>query len=426
MRSLVMKLTVFAAVAMLTAPAFAQTDTYGAKADIVMELRPSKIIESPLGIKLNLAKQVEDIAATAPADQPNLSNIARILAGMVAPTNTDAIKELQKGTGKDMQFFVRLEFTTAEAAKQIVTKAIAGKSGEIQKNGRTYYKLPETTKGFPEGTVSYQVSEKVVELASEGFAFRTETELPFTDGLMAAWNAMPDEALKISVDGVNARALLTSMVNDSKKQFQGNPLAGAIMGLFPTMDNINLSIDLNSANLLTLKMVGADEEKAADINDAFKSLMTLTKPLAKQGLVMIEPKVPQSAAVFGKLVDDMDVTQQGKTVTLHIPRTEGFEDATTEAMPVVQELMNQMTAQAQKARQKARPRVVPARRPRSNVPRGIPYRPLDTVPRVVPAKPPTGGVPNAAPVPKLIPVQPPSAVPSVVPSQPSVPVQPQT
>jgi len=239
------------------------------------------------------------------------------------------------------------------------------------------------------------------------------------------------------------------------------------MGLFPTMDNINLSIDLTSVNLLTLKMVGADEEKAADINDAFKSLMTLTKPLAKQGLVMIEPKVPQSAAVFGKLVDDMDVTQQGKTVTLHIPRTEGFEDATIEAMPIVQGLINQMTAQAQRARQQARPRVVPARPPRRDVPRGIPYRPLDTVPKVVPAKPPTGAVPNVAPVkppasgvpnaapvpklnpvqppsavpaqpptggvpsaapvqPKLIPVQPPSAVPSVVPSQPSVPVQPQT
>ena len=114
------------------------------------------------------------------------------------------------------------------------------------------------------------------------------------------------------------------------------------MDLFPTMDNINLSVDLASTNLLTMTMVGGDDEKAGEINDGFKAMMTMAKPMTIAGLGMIKAQAPEPAAVFEKIVSDMDVKQEGKTVTLHIPRAEGFEDATVEVVPMLQGLIFQM------------------------------------------------------------------------------------
>jgi len=49
MRSLGIKMIALAAVAMLSAPVFAQSDTRSAKADVVAELTPSKIIDFATG-----------------------------------------------------------------------------------------------------------------------------------------------------------------------------------------------------------------------------------------------------------------------------------------------------------------------------------------------------------------------------------------
>jgi len=96
-----------------------------------------------------------------------------------------------------------------------------------------------------------------------------------------------------------------------------------------------------------MKMVGSDEEKSTDINDAFKSMMTLVKPSAKSFLEKFENEVPKPAAVFTKLVDGMDVKQNGKSVTLNIPRPEGFEDATDEVIPMVRGVILRMLLQSQ-------------------------------------------------------------------------------
>ena len=350
MRSLGMKLVVFAAVAMLTAPVFAQTDTYGAKADVVMEIHPSKIIDSPLGKKMEFAKKLAEMSADPAPGQPDLSKLVRVFAGLVAPENVEKMEEIQEGQQNDMKFFVRLEFSTAEAAKQVIAEAMNNNVGKTEKNGRTYYQVPDgqegAEQGFPTGTVMYQVNEKVVELASKEFAYRSDTDSPMTDRLATAWKAMPNKALKISVDGVNARGLMKSLAEDGKKTVGGNPIAGAILDLFPTMDNINLSVDLASANLLTLQMAGSDKDKSVDIHDAFKALMTLVKPGAKQGIdAFIGPQAPEAAAVLGKLVSGMDVTQEGNNVALNIPRPDGFEDATVEVIPVIQMIIVQMALQ---------------------------------------------------------------------------------
>ena len=339
MRSLGMKLLAFAAVAMFVAPVFAQTDTNGTKADVAFELHPGKLISSPMGEKMDFKSRLEDIAAKS--GQFDFSKVDRVVSGLVAPADMENLEKVQSGAENKMEFFVRLEFSDAAEASKLIDEAKEENGGVTEKGGKTYYAPPAEATGMPEGTVMYRVSDKVVELASEGFAYRT-VEMPLTDALAASWKTMPDEAIKLSIDGVNARGLLKSLAEEGKKNLGGNPLAGAVMDLFPTMDNINLSIDLASANLLTMKMVGNDEETAGDINDGFKSMVTMVKPTANAGLGMIEAQAPDAAAVFGKVINGMDVKQDGKDVTLNIPRPEGFADATEEVIPIVQAIVFQM------------------------------------------------------------------------------------
>ena len=335
MRSLGMKMLAFAAVAMLTAPVFAQSDTRGAKADVVFELTPSKIIDSPLGKKMGFA----DTLATRPPGAPDFNSIKRVFAGVIAPESAEKLEGIQQGDNNDLQFFMRIEYSTAEAATEMLTQANAENGGEVERNGKTYYSPPEDAK-MPKGTVMYLADDKTVAMASGGFIDKTG-DAPITADLATAWKTMPDTALKLSIDGVNARALVKSMVKDAKQK-TGEPIAGAILDLFPTMDNINLSLDFASADLLKLNATSSDEDKAGDINAGFKSLVTMAKPVAKQGLTMIEGQAPNAAATFGKLVNGMDVKQSGKSVTLNIPRPEGFEDAVEEFVPVAQQMILQM------------------------------------------------------------------------------------
>jgi len=262
MRSLGMKLLTFAVVAITAAPVFAQSDTRAAKADVVIELRPSKIVKSPLGTKMHFAEQLAAISQAPGA--PGFSDLERVFAGLVAPATSENLGAIQTGEKNDLQFFARLEFGSAESASKMLEQMKLGSEDKVEKNGKTYHSAPKGT-NMPAGTVMFLVNDKVVELASEGFAYRTN-EMPFTDALATAWKAMPD----------------------GKKNAGGNPIAGALIDLLPTMDNINFSLDLASANLLTLNMVGSDEDKATDINDGFQTLLTIAKPGAKQGLAMIE------------------------------------------------------------------------------------------------------------------------------------------
>ena len=338
MRSLGMKLLAVAAVVVIATPVFAQTDTYGAKADVVFELQPSKLTGSPLGKKLDLKSKLE--AVTGQDGGFDFSKVDRVLTGMVAPADVENLEKIQQGAQNEMEFFVRMEFSDPAEVSKLIAEAAEDKANVIEKNGKKYYRPPAGSQELPESTVMYQISDKVIELASEGFAYRT-VEMPLTDALAAAWKTMPDEALKISIDGVSARGLIKSMVKDGKKQAAGNPIAGAVLDLFPTMDNINLSVDLESANLLTMKMVGTDEDASGDIHDAFKSVMTIVKPEAMKGLGVLEAQAPEPAAVFGKVISGMDVKQDGKNVTLHIPRPDGFEDATVQVVPIIQALVLQ-------------------------------------------------------------------------------------
>jgi len=269
MRSLGMKLLAFAAVAILTAPVLAQSDTQGAKADVVFELTPSKIIDSPLGKQMDFANS----PALKPPGGPDLSKVNRVFAGLIAPESSEKLDKIKQGEGNDIQFFMRMEFATAEAAQEMLAEMSNNNGGENEKNGKTYYSPPENA-GTPKGTVFYLANDKTVAMASGGFIDKTDGA-PVTSALATSWKAMPESALKLSIDGVNARSLVKSLVKEGK-QNAGNPVVGAVLDLFPTMDNINLSIDLASADLLKLNMTSSDEAKASDINDGF----ILPQPLA--------------------------------------------------------------------------------------------------------------------------------------------------
>jgi len=314
MRSLTgIKLVVFVAMAILTAPVFAQTDTKAAKADVVFELSLSKFLDLPMVQKSRFDKKVEKAITKSVPNDLYFTKLVRVFACLRLPKNLEKLEDIHTSKGNDMEFLIRLEFATANAAQQMIEKSRA--------EGSTY---------LPADVAIYKVNEKTLELTSKGFAGQSIDAL-LSAPLATAWKAMPDAGLKVSIDSVEARGFLKQLVKAGKKRFDPYPINVAFMDLLLTTDNINLSFDLASANLLTLKVSGSGEDTLTDINDGLKSMLSIVKLALRSATSRVLPAASQPAVVFNKLADDMSVTRNGNTFTLLIPRPEGFDEAVAAA-----------------------------------------------------------------------------------------------
>jgi hypothetical protein len=313
-----------AAVAVMSMPLLAQSDPSAAKADIVFELRPSKLTGSELGKKFGWKELLDQQgAAMASRGEPNMGKVVKVFAGIQSPEKIEDIEKLQRGEG-DLEFFVQVEFSDAEAADEMMKKPMEENSGVVEKNGKKYYKAP-AGKGVPGNAVAYKLNDKTIAMASDGFAYNSS--MPISALATKSWKAMPDEAIRLTIDGVQARDFMKSLAEEGKKNAP-TPMVNAFFDLLPGMDSISLSIDLSSKNLLTMKAVGADQEKASDMGDALQGLLTLGIGPAKQGLAGMKQQDAESAAVLVNLLDGINVKKDSQAVTLSVPRPEGFEDTT--------------------------------------------------------------------------------------------------
>jgi hypothetical protein len=322
MQKMGISLLAMAAVALMSLPTSAQSDTSTAKADIVFEMQPAKLVGSELGKKFGWKQMLDQQgAAMAAQGDPDFGKVVKVFAGIQSPDNMEDIQKLQMGQG-DIQFFVQVEFADAESATTMLKKPMEDNGGVIEKNGKKYYKAPEG-QGVPNNTVAYQVDEKTIAMASDGFAYNSS--MAISAGALKSWKAMPEEAIRLTIDGVQARDFMKSLAEEGKKNAP-TPMVNAFFDLLPGMDSISLSIDLSSKNLLTMNAVGADQEKGSDMGDALQGLLTLGIGPAKQQLGALKQQDAESAAVLMNLLDGINVKKDDRSVVLSIPRPEGFED----------------------------------------------------------------------------------------------------
>lgn len=322
MQKLGISLLACAAIALTSAPVLAQTDTSAAKADIVFEIQPAKMTGSDLAKKFGWKEMLDQQgAAMASRGEPNFGKVVKVFAGVQSPENIEDIQKLQMGQG-DLEFFVQVEFEDAESATSMLKKPMEDNGGVVEKNGKKYYKAPEG-KGGPGNAVAYQVNDKTIAMASEGFAYNSS--MAISDGALKSWKAMPAEAIRLTIDGVQARDFMKSLAEEGKKNAP-TPMVNAFFDLLPGMDSISLSVDLSGKNLMTMNAVGADEEKGSDMGDALQGLLTLGVGPAKQQLAALKQQDAESAAVLVNLLDGINVNKDGRSVVLNIPRPEGFED----------------------------------------------------------------------------------------------------
>ncbi len=316
---------------LVASPLLAQSDT-AAKAAIVFDVRMEKVTNSPLGKALALKEQMASMPRDP--DGPDMSKLVRIYAATTAPEGMEELQQVQMGQ-MPLDFFVRFEFDSAEAAESMMVKPKEKNGGSFEKNGVTVYKAPEGG-DMPANIVIYSPSDKTVEMGTESFAFRADSK-PFTDGAKAAWGKAADEAVRLAIDMESAKNLIEQVVAQGKQS--APPMAAPYLELLKKMKSLTLTLDLSGKNLVTLQATGKSASEATEIKEALDSLIGLAKMGGKEQAKMMAESDPEGAKIVNALLDGMNAAADGENVTFSIPKPEGYEAVVTK---MVQGMMGGM------------------------------------------------------------------------------------
>lgn len=293
------------------------------KSVMVFDIRMDMIRDSNLGKELNLAEQMGNIPAGP--DAPDPSKIDRIFGAMSAPESMEAA--MQMPAKMAMDFFVRVKFSDTKSVETMMNKAKEENGGVVEKNGKTFYKAPDDGQ-TPPGLMMHQVDANTVEMSTEAYAFRSDMA-PFTDNLKTAWSKAPNEAIRIAMDLEGAKSFLAEAVDMGKQQMAGNPMmAGAgeaYLDLIDNMKDMRLSIDLSGANLLTLNATGVSDDEAQELKDGLDSLLFTAREGGKSQLEMLSAMNPEGGVIAGKILDSLVAKKDGSSVSITIPKPEGFD-----------------------------------------------------------------------------------------------------
>ena len=299
-------------------PVLAQSDSETAQAAIVFDVRMEKVTGSPLGKSLGLKEKMASMPKQE--DAPDVSKIVRIFGATTPPQDMGEVQQLQTG-GLPVEFFVRIEFETAEAAQKLLTKPKEKNGGTIERNGVTYYKAPEGG-DMPEGIMIYSPSDKTIEVGTEAFAFRTNAK-PFTAGANNAWNKAADEAIRLAIDLDAAKTLIEQLVSEGKRG--APPMVAPYLDLLKKMKTMTLTLDLTGKNLVTLQSTAKSASDAAEIKEALDSLIGLAQLGGKEQAKQMEQQDPEGAKVFNALLDGMAASADGDDVSMMIPKPDGYD-----------------------------------------------------------------------------------------------------
>lgn len=332
MRSLGIKFLAVVCLAVVASPVFAQSASQPAEADIVIDIRMPKILSSKLGTTLGME---EKLKAVQPEKGSSPGDIVRVFGGIASPEDASVLESIKDGKGK-MEFFANFEMVSSDAADKMLAGTKKDDWTVVEKNGKSYHQPPEGS-GMPAGTMMYKSGDKTVAWGTPGFAYQ-DSKKPFTAGLAKAWGAIPDHAIRVSVDSKSAGGFLKSLAEKG-----ANPTLAGLMQMMEKTDSMNLSIDFSSENLISLTGAASDQESAKEIKNVMETMVMMGQ-MAGGGMVeQIKQQDEDAAKIVSKIIKGMNVSaDNGNGITFSIPRPEGMEDVLKKAADQFGPLMQQM------------------------------------------------------------------------------------
>jgi hypothetical protein len=268
--------------------------------------------------------------AMSPGDVEAIKQISRLSVFMAAPDNVQDFGQMSDGQPIPFEIFVRVKFKTVEARGQFI-EAMKEGIAEVSENGQKVFK--PTEKGPPNLRLRL-VGDSGVELGTEKYMASPDKKL-FSANLLSSWNASPNHAFKLALDFESASKLISALVKDFGEG--APPPAKPFIALLPKMSTLRLTLDGKDATLLSLSIDGKDEKGATDLQEGLDALLGMARGFADQGIGQMEAGAPKMGAAARAIVGALNSKKAGKTVSLSVPRPEGFNEAIEEAMNSVQE-----------------------------------------------------------------------------------------
>ena len=329
MRTTVFSLLLVLMLGLVTVPVQAQSNQIAEKQKAVMsfDVRLDMIRNCELAKSMKLEEQMSQWAASQGDDGPDPTKLDRIWGAMSAPENMEAAQGFATGQ-LPIEFFVMFKFKDKAAADELMKKAEADNSETFEKDGQTYYRPPNDGNA-PEGMVMHRFDDKTIELGTEAYLFNKDRKV-FTSGLQAAWDKVPDEAIRLALDLEGAKGLIGEAVAAGKQG--GDAMTGAYLDLIDNAKNVRLSIDLSGANLVTLVATGVDEDQAKELSEGLDAVLGLAKMGGQMQVNQMKQMDEALASAMETILKSLNAKADGSEVSVVIPKPSGFDEAVKGAM----------------------------------------------------------------------------------------------
>jgi hypothetical protein len=325
-------------VAGLSQSALAQTAPLDEKqkAVLLFDVRLDRLQESELAKSMGMKEMMQQSGASAEID---FSKAVRIFGMVSAPESVQALQQMQAGgTEMPVEFSMKVQFANEGALNDVLNKAKT-ESTEFTKGGKTYYR-PKDEKA-PKNICMGQMDETSLVLGTDAFVFLPDQKAAFSEGLKSSWGtvAKNEDSIRIVVDMVGAKALIDEAIEMGKEG--APPMAVGFMELVPTMNDLRITMDLSGGNLFTLGSTCKDSECATNLNDALDSIFGMAKMAgqAQLGQMKEAPGLEGLVDVADQILKALKPNLDGNSVTVTIPKPEGFEAAVQQATTMMPGMM---------------------------------------------------------------------------------------
>jgi len=290
------------------------------KAVLVFDFRFDKLKASEAAKSLKIAEKIK-AAQPAAKDMPNPEKIVRVFGAVSAPGDVSDLQRLRGQGPLPVEFFSRIEMEDAASLNEAL-ELIVEKSDPVEMGGKTYYK-PNEEKA-PENVLATKVNDTTLEYGTTAYITRADRKV-FTDGLTTSWQKSPDDAVRLAIDLEGASSLVDLAIEQGKAS--GQPMLAPFLDMLSAASDLRISMDFEGENLLTIGTTGKTESGAEDLEGGLNSLVGLGQAFGTGAIQNLKQQSEELGTMAEETLKSLEAVRDGDSVTLAIPRPEGFAEA---------------------------------------------------------------------------------------------------
>jgi hypothetical protein len=275
------------------------------------------------------ASGMEDPSSALPIPPSDIDpkDVRRVFGAVSAPADVASVAARQGSDPLPMNFFVRVQFKTPEAADKAY-QGMAATGQAVTLGGNQYYRPPADDNDSPSNLLLHMSAADTLEFGTDGFLLQPSRNL-FTDGLLDSWKKMPKAAIRIAADLDGARGLINQGMQAAQA---GGGIPADAMPAVAIVENsagLRFALDFSSESMLWLTLSGRDAGSTGIVKGTMDQFLAMGKGFGQQGLQAVPDENIKKVA--GEILNALQTTQDGNDVNLVLPRPEGFEEAMGEA-----------------------------------------------------------------------------------------------